>query len=100
MQASYSSCSGCGCGCGVVSVVDTSGPGVVGVGEGLSAGGDGTGDAADTGVSMEGYKKYKITYSHHQTCSDRPKEFHSIQLFFGPSVFASSIVNIIFLLVR
>jgi hypothetical protein len=30
-------------------VVDPSGPGVVGVGEGLSAGGDGKGDAADTG---------------------------------------------------
>jgi hypothetical protein len=35
-------------------VVDPSGPGVVGVGEGLSAG-DGKGDAAaDTGVSING----------------------------------------------
>jgi hypothetical protein len=32
----------------------SSGPGVVGVGEGLSAGRDGKGDAADTGVSMDG----------------------------------------------
>jgi hypothetical protein len=32
--------------------VDPSGPGVVGVGEGLSAGGDGKGDAAETGVLM------------------------------------------------
>ena len=29
-------------------------PGVVGVGEGLSVGGDGKGEAADTGVSMDG----------------------------------------------
>jgi hypothetical protein len=37
-------------------VVDpsSSGPGVVSVGEGLSAGRDGKCDAADTGVSMDG----------------------------------------------
>jgi hypothetical protein len=35
-------------------VVDPPGPGVVGVGGGLSAGRDGKGDAADTGVSMKG----------------------------------------------
>jgi hypothetical protein len=35
-------------------VVDPSGPGVVGVGEGLSAGRDGKGDTADTGVSING----------------------------------------------
>ena len=59
MRASCSCCSECGCGCGVVFklVVDTSGPGVVGIGEGLSAGGDGTGDAADTGVSMDSYMR-------------------------------------------
>jgi hypothetical protein len=35
-------------------VVDPSGPGVVGVDEGLSAERGGKGDAADTGVSMDG----------------------------------------------
>jgi hypothetical protein len=35
-------------------MVDPSGPGVVGVGDGLSAGSEGKGDAADTGVSMDG----------------------------------------------
>ena len=45
----------CGRGpCTVESVVDASVPGVVGVGEGLSVGGDGKGEAADTGVSMDG----------------------------------------------
>jgi hypothetical protein len=59
-RAASCSCCGCGvcgcggCGCGVELVVDPSGPGVVGVGEELSAEGDGKGDAADTGVSMDG----------------------------------------------
>ena len=35
-------------------MVDTSGPGVVGAGERMSAGDDGKGDAADTGVSIDG----------------------------------------------
>ena len=35
-------------------MIDTSGPGVVGAGEGMSAGDDGKGDAADTGVSIDG----------------------------------------------
>ena len=35
-------------------MVDPSGPGRVGVGEGLSAGGYGKCDAADKGVSMDG----------------------------------------------
>ena len=86
MRASCSCCSGWGCGCGVVLVVDTSGPGVVGVGEGLSAGGDGKGDAVDTGVSIHAKIRNKIGL-------DKKDLF----LFFGPSVFASSIVNIIFL---
>ena len=34
--------------------VDPSGLGVVSAGKGLSAGGDGKGDAADTDVSMDG----------------------------------------------
>ena len=34
--------------------VDPSGPGVVSTGKKVSAGGDGKGDAADTGVSMDG----------------------------------------------
>ena len=59
VRVSCSCCGCCGCGrgwgsCIVEVVLDPSGPGVVGVDVGLSAEGDGKGDAADTGVSIDG----------------------------------------------